>query len=68
MDIDLVDVHTKNLLDLARQELNFVPRDENYSNPFIEETEPILNRVEKDQKKLKKKLRKKGPRMSHSEL
>ena len=68
----LVDEHTKKLLKLALMELNVLPRDDNYHNPYVQEGKPtkkldFVDKLPQPKKKEKKKIPK-GPRLSRSDL
>ncbi|XP_071489007.1 coiled-coil domain-containing protein 134-like [Diadema antillarum] len=55
------------LLNLASQELNFIPRDPNFVNPYSQLSDQMFEMPSKPKKK-EKKQKKRGPRVSRSEL
>ncbi|VEN59852.1 unnamed protein product [Callosobruchus maculatus] len=66
----LLDSSTIKLLSLASQELNYIPRDPDFLNPYRKDKKPQVTLGDlKSVKKKKKKIVKKGPRLStHVEL
>lgn len=60
----LLDNSTITLLRLTSQELNHVPRDPNYVNPYRKVKKNTFNITEPPKSNKKKKVIKKGPRMS----
>lgn len=60
----LLDNSTITLLKLTSQELNHIPRDPNYLNPYRKVNKNTFNATEPPKAIKKKKVMKKGPRMS----
>ena len=68
----LVDEHTIKLYKLALMELGVLPKEEGYFNPYVEQDEKPIKKLDfadppKPKQKVKKKLAR-GPRLAKSEL
>ncbi|XP_033120157.1 coiled-coil domain-containing protein 134-like [Anneissia japonica] len=63
----LDDVH-KQLFNLMSQEMEFIPKDPSYYNPYKKTTPEFQEKKAEPKKKKNKKKQKKGPRMSKVEL
>ncbi|XP_063413972.1 coiled-coil domain-containing protein 134-like [Mytilus trossulus] len=70
---------SEKLLNLMSQEINLIPKEDDYINPFTEENQKLKEKAMKEvlesakskgklKSTKKKKEKKKGPRMSHTEL
>lgn len=70
---------SEKLLNLMSQEINLIPKEDDYINPFTEENQKLKEQAMKDvletaksktksKSTKKKKEKKKGPRLSHTEL
>ncbi|XP_067948661.1 coiled-coil domain-containing protein 134-like [Watersipora subatra] len=49
---------------LASQELNYIEREDNYTNPFVDEQEIKLSKLVEEEMKKKKTKKERGPRLS----
>ena len=68
----LIDEHTSKLYKLALMELGVLPKEDGYHNPYLQEEEKPIKKLDfvdapKPKKKVKKKLAR-GPRITKSEL